>query len=99
MSEMTCPIKITYRRPKISLSEPANEKDTEEAIDQPLTTQPRFAKSPRSVPMAKRIETATIKPQEMGDTTDSPKNYLLQSCTKTMLKQEDLLQWKARLSN
>ena len=72
--EMNSPVSITFRRPKMSLRDPAREKETEDAIDHPDTTQPRFAKSPKAVPMGKRIDVVTIKPQETGATIDDPTN-------------------------
>ena len=66
---------ITFRRPNMSLREPAREKETEDAIDHPDTTQPRSSKSPRSVAMGKRMEVATINPQDTGATMDDPTNW------------------------
>ena len=60
----------------MSLKDPAMEKVTEEAMDHAVTTQPRSAVSPKAFPMSTRMAVATRKPQAIGATTESPRNWL-----------------------
>jgi hypothetical protein len=69
-----CPIIMAQRRPKMSLSLPAMEKDTEEAIDQPPMIQVTLETSPRSVAMLTMMPDTTTKPGPKGATNDSIKN-------------------------
>ena len=74
IKEVNWPASITFLLPKMSLIEPAREKETEEAIDHPLMTQPTLLGSPRAVAIPNTIEEAMTKPQAMGATVDIPRN-------------------------
>lgn len=74
IKEINWPESITFLRPKMSLIEPAREKETEEAIDHPLMTHPTLVVSPRAVAIPKTMEEAMINPQAIGATTDIPRN-------------------------
>jgi hypothetical protein len=73
----TSPETIVHLLPKMSEAEPAMQKLTEDAMDQPPTIQVIFAVSPsRSVAMGTRILVTKTKPQEIGQTYDSDNDYL-----------------------
>lgn len=72
----TSPETMVHLLPKISEAEPAIQKLTEDAMDQPPTIQVMFAVSPsRSVAMGTRILVTSTKPQEIGQTYDSDNDY------------------------
>jgi hypothetical protein len=71
-----CPLRVTYLRPKMSLSEPAMEKETDDAIDHPPGIQAMFETSPNSVPIWKRIAVMRRNPPETGPTKANPRNCI-----------------------
>lgn len=74
MIARTSPETMVHRLPKISDKDPAREKLTEEAMDQPPTIQEMFSVSPRSVPTGTRIPVMRTKPQEIGHTYENDKD-------------------------
>lgn len=60
----------------MSDSDPAMEKLTEEAIDQPPTIQEMLSTSPRSVPTGTRIPVMRTKPHEIGQTYEKERDWI-----------------------
>lgn len=61
------PVTMVHLLPKTSLRLPAMEKDTEDAIDQPPTSQViLFSVSPSSVPTRTRIPVTRANPHDIG---------------------------------